>query len=118
MAKTKVRKTKKAKGKEKPAASPARKTSKKAAARRTAASSTGKRGAEPVREEVGAKPTLPVRGRQASVRSFLVHGHAHTGKWDFSHHVVPPISSSSTFRLESGQRGAAGDRLHVYRLHQ
>jgi cystathionine beta-lyase/cystathionine gamma-synthase len=31
-----------------------------------------------------------------------------TSKWDFEHHVVPPISSSSTFRLETAERGAAG----------
>ena len=46
--------------------------------------------------------------RPRSMRSFLVHGRPRTGLWDFSHHVVPPISSSSTFRLESAERGAAG----------
>ena len=43
-----------------------------------------------------------------SKHSFLVHGKFLTSKWDFEHHVVPPISSSSTFRLESAERGAAG----------
>jgi len=46
--------------------------------------------------------------RPRSMRSFLVHGRPRTGLWDFSHHVVPPISSSSTFRLESSERGAIG----------
>jgi cystathionine beta-lyase/cystathionine gamma-synthase len=46
--------------------------------------------------------------RPRSMRSFLVHGRPRTGLWDFSHHVVPPISSSSTFRLESSERGASG----------
>jgi cystathionine beta-lyase/cystathionine gamma-synthase len=46
--------------------------------------------------------------RQRSMRSFMVHGRARTGKWDFSHHVVPPLSSSSTYRLDSAERGAAG----------
>jgi cystathionine beta-lyase/cystathionine gamma-synthase len=46
--------------------------------------------------------------RPRSMRSFLVHGRPRTGLWDFSHHVVPPISSSSTFRLESAERGASG----------
>ncbi|HXG62146.1 MAG TPA: aminotransferase class I/II-fold pyridoxal phosphate-dependent enzyme [Planctomycetota bacterium] len=43
-----------------------------------------------------------------SKHSFLVHGKFLTSKWDFEHHVVPPISSSSTYRLESAQRGASG----------
>lgn len=38
----------------------------------------------------------------------LIHGKAYTKKWDYNHHVVPPISSSSTFRLDSTQRGAKG----------
>src|SRR6478736_5161112 len=43
-----------------------------------------------------------------SKHSFLVHGKFMTSKWDFTHHVVPPISSSSTYRLETAERGAAG----------
>jgi cystathionine beta-lyase/cystathionine gamma-synthase len=43
-----------------------------------------------------------------SKHSFLVHGKFMTSKWDFAHHVVPPISSSSTYRLETAERGAAG----------
>lgn len=43
-----------------------------------------------------------------SKHSFLVHGKFMTRKWDFSHHVVPPISSSSTYRLETAERGEAG----------
>lgn len=46
--------------------------------------------------------------RHGSMRSFMVHGRARTGKWDYSHHVVPPLSSSSTYRLDSAERGAAG----------
>lgn len=43
-----------------------------------------------------------------TVETRLVHGKAFTKKWDYSHHVVPPISSSSAFRLDSTQRGAKG----------
>jgi cystathionine beta-lyase/cystathionine gamma-synthase len=43
-----------------------------------------------------------------SKHSFLVHGKFMTQKWDFEHHVVPPISSSSTYRLETAERGACG----------
>lgn len=45
---------------------------------------------------------------QHSLETGLIHGKSVTKKWDFSHHVVPPISSSSTFRLESAKRGALG----------
>jgi len=43
-----------------------------------------------------------------SLTSFLVHGRFKTAQWDFDHHVVPPLSSSSTFRLASSKRGAKG----------
>jgi cystathionine beta-lyase/cystathionine gamma-synthase len=38
----------------------------------------------------------------------LIWGKSFTPKWDYSHHVVPPLSSSSTFRLSSTRRGAQG----------
>ena len=38
----------------------------------------------------------------------LVHGPSHSAKWDFSHHVIPPLSSSTTYRLETSKRGARG----------
>jgi cystathionine beta-lyase/cystathionine gamma-synthase len=38
----------------------------------------------------------------------LVHGPDHSAKWDFSHHVTPPLSSSTTYRLDSARRGARG----------
>jgi cystathionine beta-lyase/cystathionine gamma-synthase len=38
----------------------------------------------------------------------LVHGPDHSAKWDFTHHVTPPLSSSTTYRLDSVQRGARG----------
>lgn len=38
----------------------------------------------------------------------LIWGKSFTPKWDYSHHVVPPQSSSSTFRLDSTKRGARG----------
>jgi cystathionine beta-lyase/cystathionine gamma-synthase len=38
----------------------------------------------------------------------LVHGPSHSVKWDFTHHVVPPLSSSTTYRLDSVERGARG----------
>jgi methionine-gamma-lyase len=38
----------------------------------------------------------------------LIYGRSHSEKWDYTHHVVPPISSSATYRLDSAQRGAQG----------
>ncbi len=43
-----------------------------------------------------------------SLETRLIHGKSVSKKWDFNHHVVPPISSSSTFRLDTTQRGAQG----------
>ncbi|MAT39701.1 MAG: cystathionine gamma-lyase [Ectothiorhodospiraceae bacterium] len=38
----------------------------------------------------------------------LIYGKDHTDKWDYNHHVIPPLSSSTTYRLDSAQRGAQG----------
>lgn len=38
----------------------------------------------------------------------LIWGKTFTPAWDYSHHVVPPLSSSSMFRLSSTKRGAQG----------
>lgn len=42
------------------------------------------------------------------VESFLVHGRHFTEKWDFRHHIIPPQSSSVTYRLDKTERGAKG----------
>ncbi|RCK75871.1 MAG: O-acetylhomoserine sulfhydrylase [Ignavibacteriae bacterium] len=38
----------------------------------------------------------------------LIYGKALSKKWDYNHHVIPPISSSATFRLDTAKRGAQG----------
>ncbi len=38
----------------------------------------------------------------------LIYGKDHTEKWDYNHHVIPPLSSSTTYRLSSAERGAQG----------
>lgn len=43
-----------------------------------------------------------------SKNTWLIHGPSMTSQWDFSHHVVPPLSSSTAYRLESVKRGARG----------
>jgi len=47
-------------------------------------------------------------GGAYSPETRLIWGKSYTPKWDYSHHVVPPLSSSSTFRLSSTKRGAQG----------
>jgi len=42
------------------------------------------------------------------LRSRLIHGVSHSSRWDYNHHVVPPMTASATFRLDSARRGAAG----------
>ncbi|MGE0680031.1 MAG: PLP-dependent aspartate aminotransferase family protein [Candidatus Binatia bacterium] len=42
------------------------------------------------------------------IRTRLIHGVSDSSRWDYDHHVVPPISASTTFRLNSVYRGAQG----------
>jgi cystathionine beta-lyase/cystathionine gamma-synthase len=41
-------------------------------------------------------------------RTRMIHGRSKSRRWDYSHHVVPPISSSATYRLDSAARGSQG----------
>ena len=43
-----------------------------------------------------------------SAESRLIYGKSHTDAWDYDYHVVPPVTQSSSFRLSSASRGAAG----------
>lgn len=38
----------------------------------------------------------------------LIHGKEHTNAWNFENHLIPPMTSSSTYRLGSVERGAQG----------
>ena len=38
----------------------------------------------------------------------LIHGNFHSPHWDYKDHIVPPISASAAYRLESAERGAQG----------
>jgi methionine-gamma-lyase len=49
-----------------------------------------------------------IREKRYSMESNLIYGRSYTPKWDFEHHLIPPISSSATFRLDNVQRGAQG----------
>lgn len=39
--------------------------------------------------------------------SRLIHGRMRSDAWEYAHHLVPPISTSATFRLDSSYRSAA-----------
>ncbi|MBI4211989.1 MAG: PLP-dependent transferase, partial [Deltaproteobacteria bacterium] len=42
------------------------------------------------------------------MEAFLIHGDDISPQWDFSHHVVPPMTASVIYRLKSTERGARG----------
>jgi methionine-gamma-lyase len=54
------------------------------------------------------KDEKEIRERRYSMESNLIYGKSYSPKWDFEHHLLPPISSSATFRLDNVRRGAQG----------
>ncbi len=42
------------------------------------------------------------------LRTHLVHGNYESKKWDFDHHIIPPVSASAAYRLGSAHRGTQG----------
>ena len=59
-----------------------------------------------------APVTLPkadaAAGTGYSTETQLIYGQMDNPRWDYSHHLLPPISASATFRLDNVQRGAQG----------
>jgi methionine-gamma-lyase len=55
-----------------------------------------------------SKNEKEIRERRYSMESNLIYGKSYSPKWDFEHHLLPPISSSATFRLDNVRRGAQG----------
>ncbi|MFQ5751808.1 MAG: trans-sulfuration enzyme family protein [bacterium] len=45
---------------------------------------------------------------QYRMRTHLIHGNFESKKWDYKHHINPPMSASAMYRLSSTQRGAQG----------
>jgi methionine-gamma-lyase len=43
-----------------------------------------------------------------STEAHLIYGQMDDPRWDYSHHLIPPISASATYRLDSARRGAQG----------
>ena len=52
--------------------------------------------------------TRKQRREDYQARTHLIHGSFSTGKWDYDHHVNPPITASASFRLSSLRRGLNG----------
>lgn len=46
--------------------------------------------------------------KKMSTRTKSIHGESSSASWEFSHHLVPPMTASTTFRLLSLERGAKG----------
>lgn len=42
------------------------------------------------------------------MRTHLIHGTFHSSLWDYDHHIIPPMSASAAYRLDSVHRGAEG----------
>lgn len=43
-----------------------------------------------------------------SPRTKAIHGEFLSSSWEFAHHLIPPMTASTTFRLDSLERGAEG----------
>lgn len=54
------------------------------------------------------KPKQYDLDKKYSMDTHLIYGKNISNKWDYSHHVTAPISSSTTYRLDSVERGAEG----------
>ena len=56
----------------------------------------------------GRFENIIARGGGNKLRTHMIHGSFDSKKWDYDHHVVPPVSHSTAFRLTSLERGAKG----------
>ena len=43
-----------------------------------------------------------------SEKTHLIHGRSQSARWSYRHQVVPPLTSSVTYRLDTAKRGAQG----------
>jgi methionine-gamma-lyase len=55
---------------------------------------------------------MPKKNRRSvekyALASRLIHGYSRDKHWDYGHHVVPPLTASTAYRLDSAARGARG----------
>lgn len=66
-----------------------------------------------IRLETKPRPKQRRVPEGVAMESFLIHGPHFSEKWDFKHHVIPPMSSSVTYRLEDTERGGQGFREYA-----
>lgn len=59
-------------------------------------------------KEKEMKKDTKIDDSKYSMDTHIIYGKDVSNKWDYSHHVTAPISSSTTFRLDSVERGAHG----------
>jgi cystathionine beta-lyase/cystathionine gamma-synthase len=60
------------------------------------------------KKEKDKKKVSAIDDSKYSMDTHIIYGKDVSDKWDYSHHVTAPISSSTTFRLDSVERGAHG----------
>ena len=72
----------------------------------------GSNGNQPDSTPRKRKKARSVEGREHlySEKTHLIHGRNQSDRWDYKHHVVPPLSNSVTFRLDSTTRAAQAFR--------
>lgn len=46
---------------------------------------------------------LSGEGHAYSEKTHLIHGRNQSARWDYRHHVVPPLGSSVTYRLDTSK---------------
>ena len=61
-------------------------------------------------KEKAAQTSILTDDSKYSMQTHMIYGKSISRKWDYSHHVVAPITSSVIFRLDSVERGAEGFR--------
>jgi len=54
------------------------------------------------------RPRRSRKKEEYRIRTHLIHGNFDSKRWDYDHHVIPPISASTAYRLSSAHRGAQG----------
>lgn len=47
-----------------------------------------------------------------------IHGKSNTSSWEFSRHLVPPMTTSTTYRLDSLERGAQGFAEFAHKMEE
>ncbi len=68
---------------------------------------------KPEKDLEGSSSQVPDEPRPADASGYrrstrMIHGRSQSANWEYSHHAIPPITASTTFRLSSVSRGQQG----------